>query len=224
MQRLSDLIQRLERDINPLNSVPTPSQRRDAVIDAAADLSADLPITRVATIAVVAGTASYALPADFLRLVRLSGLTRQGRVVIDGDGIIPLSGPTAPETERLTITDGALILYPTPAYTLNRPMDYQARHLLDAADTFPHMSDSQGRALLHRARAALLRLQAADQARRALSYQLGDERVSKEKLSAALRDQAADYDRQYQESIARLAAETNAGAAAPYGSRARVTG
>lgn len=202
--------------------VPTPEQLEEAVKDAVSEFSGRAPILRVITLSVVKDTATYGLPADFLRLRSLAGLPREGAVVVASEGIIPLSGPlTSPSNERLSVSGETLVIWPTPAYTLDRPLEYDAAHVLDESEAYPHLTDAQGRVVLLKARANVLRLQATATARQAWTYQQGDERVSKEKLSATLLGQAKDFDTQFDEAVAKLQSGAG-GRAAPYGTRARI--
>jgi hypothetical protein len=222
-QRLADLVSRLEQDVPAVSGVPTSSQLADAVKDAVSTLSGQAPTFRAITLSVIKGTGTYALPADFLRLRSLAGLPRDGAVIIGSEGIIPLSGPAAlPGTERVSVSGSDLVIWPTPAYTLARTLEYDAAHVLDEDERYPYLTDAQGRVALLKARANVLRLQATATARQAWTYQLGDERVSKEKLSAALQAQAREFDEQFSAALATLRSSTSGGRTSPYGTRARV--
>jgi len=223
-QRLADLVSRLCADVPPLSGVPDPSQAADAVKDAVAELTDRAPAARSVTVSVQRGTAAYALPADFLRLRSISGLPAYGSLIVAAEGLIPMGGATsARDSERFTVDGGQLTISPTPAYTLTRDLAYDAAYLLDENDVYPLLSDALGRVVLLKARANALRLQATFTARQAWQYQQGDERVSKEKLSAALREQATDFDGQFAAAVARVQQGGGNGTVTPYGSRARVT-
>lgn len=223
-QRLADLVSRLQEDVPPLSGIPSASQAQDAVQDAVSEFSGLAPVVRAITVNVVKDTSTYALPADFQRLRSFAGLPRQGSVILSSE-IIPISGPiTVPLDEQVTISGSDLVIFPVPAYTLARTLTYEALHLLDEeTGAYPHLTDAQGRAILLKARANVLRLQATKAAAQARQYQLGDERISKEKLSTALLEQAKEFDRQFDAAVGRLRGETGMGGrASPYGTRARV--
>lgn len=220
---LLDLISRLAEDVRPLNGVPSATQVRQAVLDAADALAEAVPTVKTATIAVVRDTASYALPADFLQIKELAGLTRHGKVIVDGSGIIPLDRAIT-TTERVTAVDGELVISPVPAYTLSRTLTYLAGHVLttvDGQDVFADLTARAASVLLLKAQSIVLMLQATDQARRAWSYQVGDNRTSKEKLAAELRAQAAAFQAEFDRRAAGLIGGGVGGQVAPYGSRAR---
>jgi hypothetical protein len=220
---LLDLISRLGRDVRPYNSVPSAQQVREAIQDAADALAEAAPIVKTAPIAVVRGTAAYALPADFARVVRLAGLARQGRAIIDGTGIIPMDAAIT-TSERLTTAGGLLTISPTPGYTISRELTYAAGHVLttvDGQEVYADLTPQAASVLLLKAQSLVLLLQATDQARRAWSYQVGDQRTSKEKLSAALREQADALRTEFERRAAGLVGAGAGGKATPYGSRAR---
>src|SRR5262245_59237861 len=103
---LADLVTRLQADVPAQSGVPTTAQYTQAVKDAVGDLSRRASVTRTATLSVVAGTASYALPADFVKFIRLSTIgVAQGNIWNTPVGLVPLSGQTR---ETYTIVGGSL--------------------------------------------------------------------------------------------------------------------
>src|SRR4051812_19286525 len=104
---LASLVARLEADVPAVSSVPSADQYSQAVKDAVADLSRRASVTRVSTLTIVAGTASYALPSDFQRLIRLAQIGAvypltppplgwgdswpNGGTIITPQGLIPFS-------------------------------------------------------------------------------------------------------------------------------------
>jgi hypothetical protein len=220
---LLDLISRLAQDVRPIDGVPSGDQVRQAIEDAAMALAESAPIVKTATIAVVGGTASYALPGDFLRMMELAGLARYGNTIVDASGIIPMNA-AAPRQERVTAVGGALVLSPVPSYTMPRVLTYAAGHVLttvDGVEAYADLAATAASVLLLKARALVLSLQASDQARRAWSYQVGDQRVSKEKLSAALRAESNELRDEFARRAAGMAGAGADGKVTPYGSRAR---
>lgn len=155
---LASLIARLQADVPAVSSVPSSDQYSQAVKDAVADLSRRASVTRVATLAIVAGTASYALPSDFQRLIRLSQIgvlyplasdarltwdewDRQGGVVVTSQGLVPFSGSYR---EQTTVTGSTLTIYPTPAVSADRQLVYAAGDSLnDAGDSYDTLTEDR---------------------------------------------------------------------------------
>jgi hypothetical protein len=220
---LTTLTNRLLDDVPRVAGVPTDDQLLDAVRDAVSAYSMLVPAPRIVPLTITAGTATYAAPADILRIRRLYGMGVEQGPLITPQGILPAPTDGWPN-ERVTVAAGIITITPTPAHSSVRDLDYDAIHLLDeTTETYPTLSDTDGRVIILKARANVLRLQATATARQAWSYQQGDERVSKEKLSAALRDQADDLEQQFSAAVQQLqAAQSSDGRAIPYGSRARI--
>jgi hypothetical protein len=157
-----------------------------AVVDAVAQLSQDAPIVTSATLAIVAGTASYALPADFLFVIDLPALATSDNVLLSDGGIVPL----ATDWEERWYVEGDQVRFePTPAYTLTRTLRYAAGHVLEEG-AWPRLTENGARiALLY---AQYLALQAKAQAAGdgGWRYRIGDEEVDKSRLGSALLEQA----------------------------------
>jgi hypothetical protein len=145
----------------------------------------------------VNGTASYTLPTDFTALVRLSGLTVTDGIINAGSLIPVLPG----YKERSVIADGVITFYPTPTYTLSRNLIYKAGWVLDVNEEYDEMGDAESGVILLLAAAKCLGWQAAKAAQEAWSYQIGDERVSKEKLADSLSARAAGLRADYLDSV-----------------------
>jgi hypothetical protein len=217
---MAELLARLSADVPPVGGLPDAEQAGRAVLTALDAAAAAAPLPRVATLAIVAGTASYALPADLVRVRRLDGLPHQGPVLVGGQGLIPTNS-AAPPQETLTVANGLLTIHPTPAYSLGRLLHYDAGFVPDATGQLAALSDAHSRAVSMLAASEVLKLQAAWAARQAWQYQIGDERVSKEKLAAALREQAEQRERDGRTLLATLTSGGDGGRVAPYGTRAR---
>ncbi len=204
---LTDLQARLIANVPQSNSLPATTQYQNAVKEAVADYGRRCPVTKVATIAVVAGTAAYALPADFVRIVQFPSLKQmavQGGVLITGAGIIPLSNNY---NERYAFRNGQLTIYPTPPYTMNRYLYYAAGFPL-AEDTFTDLAEEEAAIALHKAGELILLVIADGVARHGWRYSLADESVDKTALTANLRDQAKAEREQYDLAIASRAGGT----------------
>lgn len=210
MASRSTLISQLQSQIAPLHGIPSAEQAGQAIDDAVAELGAALPHTLRTTLAVVDGTASYAVPAGFVRLIRLSIPTSSaGDVALTSEGIVPLSRTIS---EQVTVAHGQLTLYPTPLYAAERDLWYAAADVLgEDGDSYPTLDASRARIALHAARAAVLDLQAARAAQDAWLSEVGPEKVDKTKQAAELRAAAAQARAQFAAAVA--------GQAGPYGSR-----
>ncbi len=208
------MIARLQSDVAAHDGVPSDTQYEDAVKDAVDDFNALAPMTRVATLSIVAGTAEYALPADFVRVITFQSPVSPGGVINTSAGLIPVS---ATFEEIYTIAGLTITLSPTPTYTLPREMQYAAGHVLNDTDEYLYMTRAVAKAVNHKAQARALRLKANKAAQEAWEYTEGDEKVSKVKLSAALLKQADAAEIEFKAAVA--AAGSGGGAAT--GTRAR---
>lgn len=208
MEKLDKMIARLQSDVAAHDGVPSDTQYEDAVEDAVDDFNGLAPMTRVVTISIVAGTAEYALPADFVRLITFQSPVSPDGVISSAAGLIPLS---ATFDEIYTIAGLTITLSPTPTYTLARDMQYAAGHVLNDSDEYLYMTRAVAKAVNHKAQARALRLKANDAAQKAWQYTEGDERVNKEKLSAALLEQAEAAETEFKAAVA--AAGSGGGAA-----------
>ena len=98
------------------------------------------------------------------------------------------------------IADGVMTFYPTPTYTISRDYEYKAGWALSGG-SYAEMGDTEAGIVLLLAASKVLGLQASKAAQEAWSYQIGDERVSKERLSEQLRLQGDALRVQYMEAV-----------------------
>jgi len=184
------------RDVPEQNGLPDSEQYQRAVMDAVADFGTRLPLYRTAIVNIQVGVASYALPADFLRFIRLQpiGLAQYGNVAVTGQGLVSMGESRT--RERIVVTD-QLTIIPTPAYGGARTMEYAARYMQSHAGEYSDLSEEGAGAVTLKACAGLLRLKANKAAEGAWSYRIGDESVDKKGLGTALFESAnaaeADY-------------------------------
>jgi hypothetical protein len=195
---LADLVTRLQADIPARSSVPSESQYEQCVKDAAADYSRRRKMQKMTTLNIVSGTATYDLPDDFLRLIKLERSTvMDGNVIIANEGLIPVSSTYE---ERHIIAGGQITFYPTPTYSQSRDLWYAAGHVLDGDEEYPDMTEDDAGIVLLKAAACALRRQAnaaASGQGNVVEYQIGDERVKKSDVAGSLRSQANDMEREY---------------------------
>ena len=147
---LDELVIELQGEIPAESGVPSATQYERAIKDAVLDFSRRAGTEKIANLAVVSGTATYDLPADFLSMISLETLWNQDGILISPQGLIPLS---ANWEERITIRNGVLTITPTPAYTLTRQMSYKAGWALNEAETYEDMGDEEASIILLKAQA-----------------------------------------------------------------------
>lgn len=193
---LETLTTRLTADVPSRNDVPSADQYERAVQVAVADYSQRKSLRRFFDVAVVAGTGTYTLPADFLRSLGLEGWGATPTGVLNtAAGLVPVS---AGYEEVITFEDGTMTIEPTPTYTMTRRLWYKAGHVLDEIDAYPLMDEADAGVILLRAQALALRMQANVAVQEAWKYSEGDEAVDKTQLAKAMQDQAKALDAQYE--------------------------
>lgn len=196
---LATLAARLETAVPALNDVPADYEQ--LVRDAVAQLSNDAPLVRTTTINVVAGTAAYDLPADFLFLIELSATNSINGVMISDAGLIPMA-TTADEYTDLT--GDQIVFVPTPTYTASRTLRYAAGYALDNSDSYPRLSENAARVALLYAQHLALLAQANAVAPQGWRYSIGDEMIDKSNQGKGLATQAERLHSEYQTAVKRL--------------------
>jgi hypothetical protein len=210
---LASLVARLTVDVLAQSGVPTAAQYAQAVKDAVADLSRRASVARVASLAIVAGTAAYALPSDFQALIRLAAIgvayprsssidygDYQGGTLITPAGLVPFSGSYR---EQITISGGALLIYPTPTVSAERQLVYAAGDaILD--DSYPTLTEDRAAIALLLAKAACLDRIATSPSGQAVKITAGGDSVDFSTAAAGLRGQAAGLRVEYLAAIASL--------------------
>jgi hypothetical protein len=183
---LAVLADRLQRAVPQRDGAPADYERLAG--DAMQQLGADLPAIATATIQVVAGTAAYALPTDFLYAISLEGgAPVQGGVLVSDAGLVPLP----PEWGESWVVEGDMIRFdPAPGYSTVRKLRYAAGHVL-VNGAYPRLSENGARIALLYAQHLALGEQANALAGDGWSYKIGDESVDKRGVSAAIQAQAA---------------------------------
>ncbi len=188
---LAVLVARLQSAVPAREGVPSADDYAQHVKDAVAQLSQDVPTIRRGTLAVVSGTATYALPADFLFLIEIPGLNTPDGVLITDNGLIPVG---AGWQEEYSIENGSLIFFPSaPGYTVSRNYRYAAGHVLtgdSGSETYALLSENEARIALLYAQYLALTQQASVVVGDGWKYQIGDEVVDKKGLGAGTQSQA----------------------------------
>lgn len=148
---LDELVAELTGEIPAMGGVPSAAQYERAIKDAALDFSRRAGTEKITSLAVVSGTATYDLPADFLSLISLDSIYNPSGVLNTPDGLIPLS---ATFCEEITFRNGQLTINPIPTYTLTRQMNYKAGWALTGqTPTYEDMGDEEAAIILLKAQA-----------------------------------------------------------------------
>ena len=181
---LNSLVTRLQALAPPRDGLPSETGYMQCVKDAALQLSHDAPRRVQGLVQVLSGTASYALPPDFLFLIEWPQLLAMpDGVMITAGGIVPV--PVG-WTEQVTIADGLLTISPTPGYTLMRTFRYAGAHVLSGesgAEVYTTLNENAARIAMLYACYLVLTQQAQAAAQGAWRYQIGDEMIDKSKLA-----------------------------------------
>jgi hypothetical protein len=179
---LSTLVTELQGRVAARNSVPTEAQYQKAIKNAVADFSQRCSREKISTLNVVSGTASYNLPADFVKMIRLyfgSGIEVDG-VMIAPNGLIPMRGLEPRQTEYLTYAGGQVSIYPTPDYSLERTLRYAAGWALSGVDpAYADLTETEAAMVLLKAEAECLTLKLNAEGGGVTAYRIGDESYDK---------------------------------------------
>jgi hypothetical protein len=213
---LASLVARLSADCPAVSNVPTTAQYEQAVKDAVADLSRRASVTRVATLSIVAGTAAYAVPADFQKLIRLAqigalyplesgallswGEQPYGGVIVAPQGLIPFTGSYR---EQITVSGATLTIYPTPQTSADRTLVYAAGDALVAGEYATLTEDRASIALLL-AKATCLERIASSPGGQAVKITAGGDSVDFGVQTSARRTEASGLHGEYLAAVASL--------------------
>ena len=208
---LAALRARVEADVPARGVIPSSEQYERCVRDAVADYGGRRPVEKLTTLSIVSGTAAYALPADFQKIIRMETLATADGVLFTSAGLVPTSAASG-WTERYYIVGLTITFDPIPQYTMARDVWYAAGYALDAEEIYQDLTERDAAMVMLKATALALRMQANKAAQEAWQYAIGDERVNQEKLAAALAEQAKGLEAQYVETIK--------GSVGPWGIRA----
>lgn len=195
-----DLVARLEEDVPAVGGVPSPTQYERAVKEAVSAFSRKAGMLKRATLNVVANTAAYTLPADFLKAARMDGILSNGDTVSQPGGkLLPLGVST--QQERYTIAGRTLTFYPTPSYTLDRFLWYKAGYVLVDGE-YADMGDDVADIVMLKARSAALRFLANAKVPDGWKYQYGDVMVDKSNQASGLSNLAKSLDDEFDKQVA----------------------
>ena len=222
---LSDLVGRLIAAVPPIDNSPTPDQYEQAWRDAVQDFNDRASRVKTTTLTIVAGTAAYDLPADFVKLVGLSdlvmshpwnqefGLSPFGRspyafdrgVISTEGGLIPLS---ANFRETFTVEGEQLVITPAPFYTEHRLLTYGAGHI-DAATLagddrqYPALTEREATIILMQAKAYAIETRLNNTTGSVKSQTMGEISVTVTDASQDLMTLVKYWHTKYEEAVAR---------------------
>lgn len=203
---LFDLVTRLELDVPAQDSTPTDAQYVFAVKDAVSAFGRKAGRKKLFEMNVVSGTASYALPADFLKVILLRPITETyDGVIVNGQGVIPLD--TGVINDQYTIEGSNIVLHPTPTYSLTRNLWYKAGYALTADDdtgdpVYADMTEEVADIILLKAQAAAWRaIGGKVSSSQAWKYQIGDVTIDKTNLGKSLTGWIGDLDREFENRV-----------------------
>jgi hypothetical protein len=186
-----------------MGSVPSDDSYTDCITSAVLDFSQKLPLKRHTTFNMVAGTASYALPDDFLSLIWLQTWDSDDNVIITVAGLVPLATSYA---EQHYVEGTNLVFVPTPEYAWsNRGLQYSAKHILTgtpAPDTYALMTDTDVEIFMPLAVSLALGLQANKQAQEIPQHSNRAGSEDRTTVVDSLRSRARDNEKLYRDRVA----------------------
>jgi hypothetical protein len=195
---LAEIIERLEEDVPAQDGVPSESQYERAVKDAVADFGRRAGRVKLGTLNIIAGTASYDLPDDFLSMIALTGIVSADGVLNTAQGLIPVSTGFA---EHYTIANRVITFSPTPTYSVGRSYRYKAGWAISGEDDqsgYEDMSEDEAAIVLLKAKAlAVGKIAAAAASEGGFSYRQGDVTVDLSGHVSGLRASALALDTEY---------------------------
>lgn len=201
---LSTLLERLRTDVPTSDDAPTDPQYVRAIQEAIANFNNRATRVKAATISVVSGTAEYALPADFVKLIGFAPLAQPGsRLLITETGLIPLSHAFE---EIVTIEGDQLVIDPTPTYALERRLKYGAGHIettVDGAQVYAEMGEREAEIILMLAKSLAWETIANAMAGTVTKTTLGDASFTYADPAASAQGKADDLHGKYEAAVAR---------------------
>lgn len=180
MTTLAVLLTQLQSEVPAVSSVPTTAQYTQAIKDAVLDFSRRCGIGKWAELAIVSGTPTYNLPADFLSLIMLESISGADGVIVSESGLIPVS---AEWEEVYSIINKTITFTPTPNYTLTRDYKYKAGWALtgsSGSETYATMGDEEAQIVMLKAKQlAIGKISNATASAGGMKYSLGAVSVDK---------------------------------------------
>jgi len=195
MTTLADLKTLLQSEVPAVDSVPTSAQYEQAVKDAVLDFSRRCGLTKISTLAIVSGTATYDLPADFLKMISLDALVGVDGVIVSQGGLIPLSKDFE---EEWTIANKQITFLPTPAYSMTRYFKYKAGWVATSGD-YTTLGEDEAQIVLLKAKAIALSKISNAQSGDSIKYSFGAVSEDLGGMSDSSRKDSEAVDKEYLE-------------------------
>lgn len=190
------LVERLERSAAQRDGIP--AEYSQLVKDAVLQLGLDVPIVTSTTINIVAGTAAYTLPADFVQLIELVPLPAIGGTAVTSGGLVPLG---VGGWQELFYIEGDTIRFdPVPGYTAARTLRYMGGYILSNG-SFQRLTENGARIALMYGQYLALSEQASAVAGDGFKFSIGDESYDKSTQSAGIRSAANAALANYQNAV-----------------------
>lgn len=199
---LSELVDRLSGDVPAEDGVPSEEQYENAIKDAVRDFSERCGVEQISTLSIASGTATYDLPADFLKLIMLTSLTGEGVLHSASGQLIPVPSTWC---EKYTIRNGQITFYPVPRYTLTRDIYYKAAWISTPVDEdygdedYETLGEREARIVLLKAKSIATEKVYKSQASSGVNkYSLGAVSVDKGDSITSLEKDIKSFETQYE--------------------------
>jgi hypothetical protein len=198
----SSLVTRLTTAVPSDGGVPTSDQYAQSIRDAVADFNEAATRLKVSTLSITNGVATYTLPADFVKMVSLKGLTLSSpNLLITSAGLVPLTGPLR---EAVSIEGAELRITPTPVYTLDRELWYGAGHIetgTAGSTVYAEMSEREARIIMLLAQSYAYGYQAVVKVGTVTEYTVGDVRAKLGNAAVDLQGSASALLAEYKDAV-----------------------
>jgi hypothetical protein len=180
---LANLVSDLKSEVPAVGSVPSDPQYERAIKDAVVEFGRRCGLTKTAILNIVAGTASYTFPADFLKLVMLTNPATANGIIIASEGLIPTHGPRGAYCETYDVMGQTITFIPTPTYSLARYYQYKAGWALTGtvgSEAYETMGDDEAQIVMIKAKGlAQEKIMNSMSSGGAISYSFGAVKVDK---------------------------------------------
>lgn len=200
---LSDLVTQLQGLVPAVGGTPSSTQYQDAIKSAVRAFSDRAGMKRLHQLPVVNGTDTYALPTDFIKLIKLENpyesAVKHGNVAITGQGIVPLSEGSL--CEEVLINGHVLTLVPAPTYTTTRYLWYKAGHVLDEDNEYPYLTDHTADIIMVKAQGNAWRVVADRVIKQGWKYTFGDVTVDKSSVGKQQGEWVGKFDSEFDKRV-----------------------
>lgn len=173
---LEALVDQLQEAIPARDGVPSEDGYERMVKEAVRDFSRRCGRVKRANLSITAGTATYELAADFLKMIAMADLMTPEGLLHSATGHLV----AVPDTfqEEATINGREITFHPTPTYSMTRAYRYKAGWVLsedDYLNVYATMGDEEAGIVLLKAEALALDSLWRSNAGNNFKFQIGDE-------------------------------------------------